>query len=284
MVGAQHKRAAVKRLRAHHISQRRSCQLMHITRSSARYEARVPSNDELVGELRRIAAKHPRFGYRRAHALLRRAGQVVNHKRVARLWRVDGLVLPRRRPRRRRKVERVDFINRATRPNQVWTYDFVHDWCANGQQLKILTVVDEFTRESLAVETRTSLKSQAVIEVLQRLRHERGAPAFLRSDNGAEFAASQVREWLAEQHISTLYIEPGSPWQNAFGESFNGRLRDECLNAEWFGNSREAKVVIESWRRHYNEERPHSSLKYQTPVEFRLAHQQSQSGFASPRI
>jgi putative transposase len=271
-------------LRAHHISQRRSCQLMHLTRSSARYEARAQPNDELVCELRRIAAKHPRFGYRRAHALLRRAGQVVNHKRVARLWRIGGFVLPRRRPRRRCKAECAAPVAHATRPNQVWTYDFVHDWCANGQQLKILTVVDEFTRESLAVETRTSLKSQAVIEVLGRLQRERGAPVFLRSDNGAEFTADRVRDWLAEQHISTLYIEPGSPWQNAFGESFNGRLRDECLNAEWFGNSREAKVVIESWRRHYNEERPHSSLQYQTPVEFRMAYQQSQSSFAPPRI
>lgn len=163
-------------------------------------------------------------------------------------------------------TERVTHGAQATRPNQVWTYDFVHDWCANGQRLKILTVVDEFTRESLAIETLTSMKSQAVIEVLKRLHIQLGAPAYLRSDNGAEFTAKQVRDWLADNQIDTLYIEPGSPWQNAFDESFNGRLRDECLNAEWFGNPREAKVVIESWRRHYNEERPHSSLKYQTPT------------------
>lgn len=128
------------------------------------------------------------------------------------------------------------------------------------------------------------MKSQAVIEVLQRLEQQRGAPAFLRSDNGSEFTARRVQGWLADNDIQTLYIEPGSPWQNGLGESFNGRLRDECLNTERFGNAREAKVIVESWRRHYNEERPPSSLEYQTPVEFRLAYQQSQTSFAPPRI
>ncbi len=232
-----------------------------------------------------IAAQHLRFGYRRAHALLRRAGQQINHKRVARIWRLRGLALPHRRPRKRRKAERVNLaVNTATRPNEVWTYDFVHDWCANGQRLKMLTVVDEFTRESLAIETRTSIKSQAVIAVLNRLVKERGAPTNLRSDNGPEFVAKRVKEWFAGAGIRTLYIKPGSPWQNAFGESFNGRLRDECLNVEWFNNIAEAKVVVEKWRRHYNEERPHSSLKYQTPVEFRLAHWQGSSSLASMRI
>ncbi len=148
----------------------------------------------------------------------------------------------------------------------------------------MLTVVDEFTRESLCVETRTSIKSRAVVEVLERLTGERGAPTYLRSDNGSEFIAGRVRDWLATKQIATLYIERGSPWQNAFGESFNGRLRDECLNIEWFNNLREAKVVIEAWRQHYNEERPHSSLKYLTPVEFRLAYQQSPTSFAPARI
>jgi putative transposase len=271
-------------LRAYRISERRSCRLVPITRSSLRYEARPCADAELVGELRAIAHRYPRFGYRRAHALVRRAGQRVNHKRVARLWRINDLALPRRRPRKRYKVERLVPINQATRPNEVWTYDFVHDACANGQRLKMLTVVDEFTRESLTVETRTSIKSRAVVEVLERLTGERGAPTYLRSDNGPEFVAGRVREWLAAKQISTLYIEPGSPWQNARGESFNGRLRDECLNVEWFNNLREAQVVIESWRQHYNEERPHSSLQYQTPIEFRLAHQQSQNGFAHMRI
>ncbi len=268
----------------HDLSERRSCHLAGITRSSARYTVKARVDSELSEELRAIAGKHPRFGYRRVHALLKRAGQQINHKRVARVWHLTGLSLPRRRPRRRYKAEPVKSISHATRPTEVWTYDFVHDACANGQRLKMLTVIDEFTRESLTIETRTSIKSRAVVEVLERLTSERGAPTYLRSDNGSEFVAGRVREWLAAKQISTLYIEPGSPWQNARGESFNGRLRDECLNVEWFNNLREAQVVIESWRQHYNEERPHSSLQYQTPIEFRLAHQQSQNGFAHMRI
>ncbi len=217
--------------------------------------------------------------------MLRRAGQQINHKRVARVWRLNGLTLPHRRPRKRRKAERVTLaVNCATRPNEVWTYDFVHDWCTAGQKLKLLTVVDEFTRESLCVETRTSIKSQTVIAVLNRLVGERGAPTYLRSDNGPEFVAKRVKGWLAGAGIQTLYIKPGSPWQNAFGESFNGRLRDECLNVEWFNNLAEAKVVVERWRRHYNEERPHSSLEYQTPIEFRLAYGQDLSSLATMRI
>ncbi len=268
----------------HDISERRSCQLVPITRSSARYILRPRADVELADELRRIAQTHPRFGYRRAHALMVREGLVVNHKRVARLWRLTGLTLPRRRPRRRYKSEVVAGVGQATRPNEVWTYDFVHDWCANRQRLKMLTVVDEFTRESLTIETHTSMKSKAVVKVLERLTSERGAPTYLRSDTGSEFIAVCVRGWLATKQIGTLYIKPGSPWQNARGESFNGRLRDECLNIEWFNNLREAKVVIESWRQHYNEERPHSSLKYQTPGEFRLAYQQSPMSFAPTRI
>lgn len=166
-----------------------------------------------------------------------RGGKSVNHKRVARLWSVNNLTLPRRQPRPRQRVEPVTPLAQATRPNEVWTYDFVHDGCANGQQLKMLTVVDDYTRESLAIETRTSMKSQAVIEVLNRLHQERGAPALLRSDNGAQFTARRVQKWLTDNHIQTLYIEPGSPWQNGCGESFNGRLRDECLNTERFGNA-----------------------------------------------
>ena len=219
---------------------------------------------------------------------MQRAGQQINHKRVQRVWRLTGLTLPHRRARKRRTSERAtSALNAATRPNEVWTYDFVHDWCASGQKLKLLTVIDEFTRESLCIETRTSIKSQAVIAVLNRLVEERGAPTYLRSDNGPEFVAGRVKGWLTGAGIQTLYIKPGSPWQNAFGESFNGRLRDlrdECLNVEWFNNLAEAQVVVERWRRHSNEERPHSSLKYQTPVEFRLAHRQDSLSPTTMRI
>ncbi len=250
MVGAPARREAIAMLCAHHISERRSCQLVQLTRSSARYIVQPRVEVELADELRAIAAKHSRFGYRRAYVLLKRAGHAINHKRVARVWRISGLSLPRRRPRRRYKAEPVSRISQATRPNEVWTYDFVHDWCANGQRLKLLTVIDEFTRESLTIETRTSIKSRAVIEVLERLTNERGAPAYLRSDNGPEFIAARVRDWLAFKEIGTLYIKPGSPWQNARGESFNGRLRDECLNTEGVNNLSEAKVIIESWLQH----------------------------------
>jgi putative transposase len=235
------------------------------------YRSRKAVADGALGEeLRQIAHKHSRFGYRRAHALLRRAGQQINHKRVHRVWRLMNLSLPQRRPRkRRRQPPTATAITQATRPNQVWTYDFVHDWCAAGRRLKLLTVVDEFTREGLCIETRTSIKSGAVLSVLAGLISERGAPAYLRSDQGPEFVATKVKEWLSKVGVQTLYIEPGSPWQNAKGESFNGRLRDECLNIERFNNLAEAKVVVESWRKHYNSERPHSSLEYKTPLEFR---------------
>ncbi len=157
----------------------------------------------------------------------------------------------------------------------------MHDSCANGQRLKILTVTDEFTRESLAVEVATRLRAQGVLAVLERLIAQRGAPMALRSDNGPEFVAKVVQRWLGTQQVQTVYIVPGSPWQNAYGESFNGRLRDECLNLEWFNNLAEARVVIDRWRRQYNEDRPHSSLGYQTPRAFRLAYDRQNGSMSS---
>ncbi len=174
--------------------------------------------------------------------------------------------------RRRRPDRKVCTPIAATRPNQVWTYDVVYDTCANGQRLKILTVTDEFTRESLAIEVATRMRARQVIQVLEGVIRERGISAFLRSDNGPEFVAQAVQQWLQAQQIQTAYIEPGSPWQNPYGESFNGRLRDECLTLEWFRNVAEAKVVIAMWRREYNQDRPHSSLGYQTPLQFRQAY------------
>lgn len=242
-------------------------------------------NQELVLRLRAIARKHPRYGYRRAHALVCRAVPGVNVKRVHRLWRQEQLSVPCRRPRRRRPDKKEVRLLEATRPNQVWSYDFVHDSCATGQRLKILTVTDEFTRESLAVEVATRLRARDVIVVLDRLVRQRGAPVALRSDNGPEFVAQAVQRWLGARQVQTAYIAPGSPWQNGYGESFNGRLRDECLNLEWFQSVAEARVVIEAWRRHYNEDRPHSSLGYQAPREFRLAYEHehgSKSGWREP--
>ena len=277
------RREAVGVLKAMKVSERRSCQFVGISRHGMCYETRR-SDRALVERLKTIAEKHPRYGYRRACVLLRRDGEEVNHKRVHRVWREAGLSLPLRRPRRKRAGTSALTCSHAIRPNHVWTYDFVFDRCANGQQIKLLTVVDEYTRESLAIHVATSIKSRTVIEVLSRLIVERGAPIYLRSDNGSEFTAARVKEWLKEKGIETLYIEPGSPWQNALGESFNGRLRDECLNVEWFKNRREAAVIVGIWRRHYNEERPHSSLDYRTPGEFSALYKQRAMTLTTVRI
>ena len=283
MVTASQRREAVGILTGLKVSERRSCQLVGISRHGVRYESRR-SDSALLEKLKAIAEKHPRYGYRRACALLSRDGNEVNHKRVHRVWQEAKLSLPLRRPRKKRVGASATICSQALRPNHVWTYDFVFDRCANGQQLKLLTLVDEYTRESLAILVATSIKSRAVVEVLSRLIAERGAPIYLRSDNGSEFIAARVKEWLTQRGVETLYIEPGSPWQNAFGESFNGRLRDECLNVEWFRNLREAAVIIETWRRHYNEERPHSSLDYRTPGEFYALYKQRAMTLTTVRI
>ena len=277
MISAQQRRETVQQLQARGISLRRSCALCHISRSSLRYRPRGlrrAQNAHLVERLRQIARKHPRYGYRRAHALVVRDGAGVNVKRVHRLWRHEHLSVPCRRPRKRRADRKVVRSVDAIRPNQVWTYDFVQDACANGQRLKILTITDEFTRESVAIEVATRIQARHVIAVLAQVFRDRGAPAYVRSDNGPEFVAQAVQRWLQAQQVQTVYIEPGRPWQNPYGESFNGRLRDECLNVEWFRNLHEARVVIGTWRRQYNEDRPHSSLAYQTPLQFRLAYEQ----------
>jgi putative transposase len=265
------------------VSERRSCQLAGLSRPGLHYQARKVDG-ALLEKLKAIAQEHPRYGYRRAWAVLKRSGDEINHKRVHRLWKQAQLSLPLRRPRKRRVEGSRLSCSQALYPNHVWTYDFVFDRCANGQQVKLLTVVDEHTRESLAICAATSIRSKAVIETLSRLAVERRAPLYLRSDNGSEFVATRVKEWLKAKGIQTLYIEPGSPWQNARGESFNGRLRDECLNVEWFKNLREAEAVIESWRRHYNQARPHSSLDYRTPSEFYAVYKQREMSLTITRI
>jgi putative transposase len=250
-------------------STRRACALVQVSRSTLNYRQRLPDKDaNLSQRLREIAARHSRYGYRRATAVLRQEGEVINAKRVYRLWRKNELVLPRRRPRKR--VSRSSPRPLAVeRPRQVWAYDFIFDGCANGQKLKMLTVVDEWTRECLAIEVGAPIHSGKVLEVLGKLMSVHGQPEYLRSDNGPEFVARQVKDGLKKSGVQTAYIEGGKPWQNGVNESFNGKFRDECLNVEWFKNRGEAKVVIEQWRRHDNERRPHSSLGYQTPAQFR---------------
>jgi putative transposase len=256
-------------MRERGISQRRACTLLQLDRASARYRGHPHKEDAaLLERLHQIAQKWPRFGYRRAWALLRRDGQKVNHKRVYRLWKQEGLWV-KRRLRKRRKGTGQSVPCKAEYPNHVWTYDFVEDRTLSGTRLKMLTVTDEFTRESLSIEVGTALTWMQVIEVLSGLFTRYGAPQFLRSDNGPEFIANALKAWLASQGTGTLYIEPGSPWQNGFAESFHGKFRDECLNAEVFVSVAEARVRVEAWRRLYNEERPHSSLGYKTPSEFK---------------
>ena len=239
-----------------------------MARSALGYQGRKAAKDATVIErMRELSAQYPRYGYRRIRIFLGRDGHCMSPGRSYRLWRAAGLQLPRKRPRKR--VAAVRPRPQVPRgPNQVWSYDFVFDHCANGQQLKCLTVTDEFTKEGLAIDVDGRIRSPRVIEVLSRLVSARGAPTFLRSDNGPEFVSKALLSWIVTQGIGTALIEPGKPWQNGVTESFNGKFRDECLSLEWFRSRAEAKVIIEAWRRHYNEVRPHSSLGYLTPNEF----------------
>jgi putative transposase len=255
------------------LSKRRACGLLGVARSALSYELRMPTKDAPVIEaMRALSSQYPRYGYRRMRIFLRRAGYELSWERTHRLWRKAGLQLPRRRPRRRIATGRPRPLP-AAGPNFVWAYDFVFDACANGQQIKCLTIVDEFTRECLAIDVAGSIRSKRVIELLTQLISTHGAPRYLRSDNGPEFVSRAILEWLAETGIETALIDPGKPWQNGADESFNGKFRDECLSLEWFRSRAEARVVIENWRRHYNAVRPHSSLDYLTPNEFKQQHQ-----------
>jgi len=252
-------------------SHRQACALLSVARSTITYQSKLAVRDApVLSDLRELAAQYPRYGYRRMQIFLARKGHVMSADRAHRLWRVAGLQVPRRRPRRRVATGRPRPLP-ATGPNQVWAYDFVFDACANEQVLKCLTVVDEYTREALAIDVAGRIRSARVIEVLARLISVHGAPAILRSDNGPEFVSRAVLQWLLANDIDTAHIDPGKPWQNGVDESFNGKFRDECLNVEWFRNRHEATVLIEQWRRHYNEVRPHSSLGYRTPHEFKIA-------------
>jgi putative transposase len=255
------------------IPKRRACGLIGMARSTLSYELRQPVKDApVIATMKRLSSQYPRYGYRRIRIFLRREGLAMSASRAERLWRKAGLQLPRKRPRRRIA---------ATRPrplppraaNHVWAYDFVFDACANGQQIKCLTVVDEFTHECLAIDVAGSIRSRRVIDVLARLISLHGTPAYLRSDSGPEFVSQAILKWLTENRIDTAVIDPGKPWQNGTNESFNGKLRDECLSLEWFRSRREASVLIEAWRRHYNAVRPHQSLNYLTPIEFKQHHQ-----------
>ena len=216
-----------------------------------------------------LSLEHPRYGYRRVWACLVREGEQISRKKVWRLWKKLGLGLGRKRPKRKKaSADKADVI-RAERASHIWTYDFVFDRTIGGRQLKMLTLVDEYTRECLAVETAASITSADVRRVLERVCDERGYPEAIRSDNGSEFIGASVGDWLAAKGIKRIFSEPGKPWQNGYIESFNGKLRDELLSRTYFYSLREAKAEIELWRREYNNKRPHSALGYLTPAEFR---------------
>jgi putative transposase len=251
------------------LSERRACRLVEIGRSTQRYCPRRRSDEAPLRQwLRELAAVRPRFGYRRLHVLLRREGVNINHKRVERIYREEGLAVRRRT---RKRVAR-DGRGRAAapaRPNQQWGIDFVSDTLAWGRRIRLFTVVDVFTREALAIEVDTSLPGGRVVRVLERLALERGVPDEIVLDNGPELAGKALDQWAYERGVWLRFIEPGKPIQNAFVESFQGRLRDECLDRHWFLGLGDARHTVEAWRQDYNQARPHSALGYRPPAEFR---------------
>lgn len=251
------------------MSERRACQAVGQSRSTQRHQPRTREDEEALREaIIKLACRFGRYGYRRITALLRGAGWKVNHKRVQRIWRQEGLKVPSKQPKRSRL-----WLNdgscarlRPTHRNHVWSYDFVMDRTHDGRAIKIMTVIDEYTRECLAILVDRRIRSDDVLDCLTDLFLGYGPPEHIRSDNGAEFTAKVVRKWLANLGVKTLFIEPGSPWENGYNESFNGKLRDELLNGEIFYTLKEAQILIERWRQEYNTFRPHSSLGYFPPA------------------
>jgi len=267
-------------------SERRACRLVGIGRSTFRYEPEGETEEEAIlrRRIRELAHRHKRYGCRRITVLLRREGWEVNKKRVHRIWKGEGLQIPRRRPGKRRKGPKGEVVRKAQYRDHVWSYDFVEDSTEGGRKLRFLTVVDEYTRECLAIEVGLSFGAREVIECLEWLYLTRGVPEYIRSDNGPELVAKALQKWLEEKGCKTIYIKPGSPWENPYIESFNGKFRDECLNMEVFRKVRGAQVVVQEWRKEYNEFRPHSALGNLTPAEFASCSVSSASPTASLRL
>lgn len=251
------------------VSERRACKVIDQPRSTQRLTPYIPDDEpQLVAQIIELAEKYGRYGYRMITGLLRQDGWKVNHKRVERLWRREGLKIPKKQPKRGRL-----WLNDSScirlRPqykNHVWSYDFMNARTADGRAFRMLNIIDEYSRECLCILVARQITADDVIEVLSTLFITVGIPEYIRSDNGPELTAKALREWLSDLGVKTLFIEPGSPWENGYVESFNGKLRDELLNREVFTTLFEAKVLIENWRREYNEIRPHSSLGYRAPA------------------
>ena len=272
MVGPARKREAVVHVRRSlEVSKRRACRATGQARSTQRYPLKRADKDKaLREEILKLSGKEKRAGCRTIWRQLRRDGWEVNHKRVHRIWKKEGLRVPLKSHKRRRLGGSDQGTQRlgAKRRNHVWSYDFVFDQTEGGRRLKWLVVLDEYTRECLGLEVEHAMGAREVVGILEKLVAERGAPEFIRSDNGPEFVAREVREWIQSQGFQTLYIEPRAPWQNSYTESFNARLRDEFLNVELFSSKLEAKVLSAEHREKYNNQRPHSSLEGMTPGEF----------------
>jgi putative transposase len=246
-----------------------ACRALGLARSSYyRNSTASLESRQMHGHIVQLSQDHPRYGYRRVTALLRREGQEINAKRVQRVRRKEGLQVSRKQRKLRRLGLSTAERQRAIEANHVWSWDFVEDQTENGTRFRVLTLIDEHTRECLAVHVDWSIRAVDVITVVEAAMARYGVPTHLRSDNGPEFIAYAIQDWLKSKNVKTIYITPGSPWENAYIESFHDKLRDECLNREIFGSLWEARVVIEQWRLYYNAERPHSSLGYQTPTEF----------------
>ena len=270
MLSPARRRQCVDHLQAElGISERRACAVAGQHRSTQRKRPRGRDDEEaLTHAIIRLASQYGRYGYRRITALLRTEGWHVNAKRVQRIWRREGLKVPQKQPKRGRLWLNDGSCSRLLPcwPNHVWSYDFVMDRTHDGRKFRMLTVIDEFTRRGMAVVVERRLNSDNVLHCLTELFAQHGPPDHIRSDNGSEFTAHAVRDWLGRIGVKTLYIEPGSPWENGYNESFNSKLRDEILNTEIFSTLKEAKVLIERWRHHYNTIRPHSSLGYRPPA------------------
>ena len=267
MTPAARRSAVAHAVEVHGLSERRACAILCVDRSSARYRSRRPDDAALRARLRELADPRRRFGYRRLHALLRLEGHAVNRKKTQRLYREEGLAVRRRKSRRRIAVARTP-IPLPEGPNSRWSVDFVHDQLACGRRFRVLSIIDDVTKECLAAVADTSLSGKRVVREMAALIARRGKPGAVISDNGTEFTSIAVLKFTQEQKLNWRYIAPGKPTQNAFAESFQGRMRDECLNEHLFFSIRHARDVIAGWVHDYNTVRPHSSLGYQTPAAY----------------
>lgn len=281
---AGERRQVVGKVRAAlEVSERRAVRFTGFSRSSARYRSRREPQEALRAAIREIAGEKPRWGYRMIHDRLRQRGWVVNRKRVQRLYRLENLAVRRRGKRKRSQVPR-PVRAELVRPDQRWSMDFMSDALASGRRFRCLTIIDEFTRECLAIEVSHSIPAAGVIEVLERLREERGLPEVIVTDNGSEFTSRAFDAWAYARGVKIDFIQPGKPVQNCFVESFNGTFRDDCLNLHWFLSLAAARIEIEAWRREYNTERPHSSLARLAPATFARLHSGSRSENTEPAV